>query len=93
MAAGTLALIIPNIFNEDIKSVRIAWFVDGGQVYDVTAKDTQYMTNATGLRYSTGLSLTWMSPMAPLVFSLATPLNERPGDNVQRFAFTFGTVF
>ncbi|HRE30668.1 MAG TPA: BamA/TamA family outer membrane protein, partial [Candidatus Berkiella sp.] len=97
LATGTLALIFPNFFMPDTKSVRLAWFLDGGQVYDLENRESLlYPTesrNPTGLRYSTGLSLTWMSPIAPLVFSLATPLNEHEGDRIQKFAFTFGTVF
>lgn len=103
LATGTAAIIIPNFFSPETKSIRIAWFVDGGQVYDISNKNSPLVPNnvtrnpddnsSIGFRYSTGLSVTWMSPIAPLVFSLATPLNEHEGDKIQRFAFTFGTVF
>lgn len=97
LVTATAALIIPNFFSPDTKSIRMAWFVDGGQVYDLENRQStdnpNESRNPAGLRYSTGLSLTWMSPIAPLVFSLATPLNEHEGDKIQNFAFTFGTVF
>lgn len=97
LISGSAAVVLPNFFSEDLKSVRMAWFVDGGQVYDVRNGESLVVPglsrNPTGLRYSTGLSLTWMSPIAPLVFSLATPLNEHDGDKVQKFAFNFGTGF
>lgn len=97
LATATAALIIPNFFSPETKSIRMAWFVDGGQVYDLTNKQSlvnpNVSRNPTGPRYSTGLSVTWMSPIAPLVFSLATPLNEHEGDKIQKFSFTFGTVF
>lgn len=95
LVAGSVALVLPNLFNLDFKSVRIAWFADGGQVYDLENRTTQagLSRNPDGLRYSTGLSLTWMSPIAPLVFSLAAPLNKHEGDKIKKFAFTFGTAF
>lgn len=97
LVTGTVALIIPTFFAPETKSLRLAWFTDGGQVYDLQNKQSLSPPygnrNPTGLRYSTGLSLTWMSPMAPLVFSIATPLNSHPGDKTQNFSFTFGTVF
>lgn len=96
LVTATAALIIPNFFI-DTKAIRVAWFLDGGQVYDLENRQSttnpNESRNPSGLRYSTGLSLTWMSPIAPLVFSLATPLNEHEGDRIQNFAFTFGTVF
>lgn len=97
LANGTLAMILPNFLSEEVKTVRVAAFIDGGQVYDTHFTrmfgDPALSRNPTGLRYSTGLSLTWMSPMAPMVFSVAYPLNKHPGDWIQIPSFTFGTVF
>ena len=46
------------------------------------------------LRYATGIGLSWFSPFGPLKFSIAQPLNAKPGvDFVQRIQFTFGTAF
>ena len=45
------------------------------------------------LRYSTGLALTWISPVGPIKLSYALPLNKKTGDQVQRFQFQLGTVF
>jgi outer membrane protein insertion porin family len=96
LATGTVALILPN-FGLETKSVRMAWFVDGGQVYDLKLKNSllnpEISRNPTGPRYSTGLSVTWMSPLAPLVFSLSKPLNEHDGDRVQEFSFGFATTY
>ncbi len=86
---GSTGVVIPNFFASDLKSVRTQWFVDAGQVYDTTRSQI----NPDGLRYSTGLSLTWISPLAPLVFSYAIPLNQKTGDRVQRFNFSFATYF
>lgn len=44
-------------------------------------------------RYSTGLALEWITPMGPLQFVFAKPLNEKPGDDTETFEFTMGTRF
>ena len=96
---GSLGLVLPNFIAPESKAIRLQAFVDGGQVYDTRdikrVTDGQFVsvTNQRGLRYSTGLSVTWISPLAPLVFSYALPLNASAGDDVQRFAFSFGTYF
>lgn len=45
------------------------------------------------LRYSVGFGVAWISPLGPLKFSLAFPLNKKDGDDVQRFQFQIGTGF
>ena len=68
------------------KSLRLAWFVDGGNVFN-----NRYELN--NLRYATGLSFAWASPFGPLRLSFAQPLNAKSTDHVQRLQFTFGTAF
>jgi outer membrane protein insertion porin family len=67
-------------------SVRLAWFVDAGNVFAQT-----YQFN--DLRYSTGLAFLWSSPFGPLKLSFANPLNAKSTDSIQRLQFTFGTGF
>ncbi len=70
------------------QALRLAWFVDAGQVYG------QGQPIDLGLlRYSTGLGLSWASPFGPLRLSWGQPLHRREGDNIQRLQFTFGSVF
>ena len=45
------------------------------------------------LRYSVGFGVAWISPLGPLKFSLAVPLNKKDSDDVQRFQFQIGTGF
>ena len=45
------------------------------------------------LRYSTGFGIAWISPLGPLKFSIAFPLNDKEGDDTQRFQFQIGTGF
>ena len=70
------------------KSLRLAVFLDGGQVFGSDQKIAM-----GDLRYSTGIALAWNSPFGPLKLSLAQPLNTTATDRVQRLQFTFGTGF
>jgi outer membrane protein insertion porin family len=77
------------------KSFRMGWFFDAGQVYGEKKVDTSTATYASagGLRYSTGISAAWLSPMGPLKFSLGKPLNKKEGDTSELFQFQLGTTF
>jgi outer membrane protein insertion porin family len=70
------------------RSVRLGAFVDGGWVWGTGEK-----LDFGDLRFSAGLSVAWNSPVGPLKFSLAQPLNDKPEDRIQRFQFQLGTVF
>jgi outer membrane protein insertion porin family len=70
------------------QSLRLAAFLDAGQVYAQGEK-----VDFGQLRYSTGLALAWSSPFGPLRFSIAQPINRQSEDHVQRIQFTFGTGF
>lgn len=70
------------------RSMRLGAFVDGGQVYGLNEK-----LDLSQLRSSAGLSFAWNSPVGPMKFSFARPLNDKPGDDVQRFQFTLGQIF
>ena len=70
------------------RSMRLALFVDAGQVYGVDEK-----MRPSELRYSTGLSFSWNSPMGPFRLSYGRPLNAKPEDQVQHLQFQFGQVF
>jgi outer membrane protein insertion porin family len=45
------------------------------------------------LRYSVGVGIAWISPIGPLKLSYAYPINDKPGDRLQRFQFQIGTGF
>ncbi len=85
---GSAEILFPAPFMKDSKSVRLAAFIDGGNVFnDWSELDMNY------LRFSTGLAVTWISPMGPLRFSVAQPLNSQNGDDIQRFQFQLGQTF
>ncbi|MFO1420792.1 MAG: outer membrane protein assembly factor BamA [Candidatus Competibacteraceae bacterium] len=78
-------MILPVPFLEKSENVRVAAFFDIGNVF-ATPSDF----DANELRYSVGLTGLWISPLGPIVLSLAAPLNEQPGDETEIFQFSFG---
>ena len=98
MVAATINLIFPNPIKPDAESVRTALFFDVGQVYDTKVRrplgdgGTVQQRNSC-LRYTVGLSLSWNSPMGPIMFSLAKPLNAKSGDQKRSFAIGAATHF
>ena len=81
-------LLFPVPFAEDVKGLRMSAFVDAGNVY----KDFDAF-EAADVRYSAGLSATWISPLGPFTLSYAKPLNEKAGDEVQELQFSIGASF
>jgi outer membrane protein insertion porin family len=70
------------------QSVRLSVFADAGEIYD---NGTQ--PELESFRYSAGVGVAWNSPVGPLKFSYGYPLNQKPGDRIQRLQFQVGTVF
>ena len=87
IVVGNAELVTPMPGIKD-KSVRMSVFLDGGAVYGPGD-----LAGSAGMRYSTGLALTWLSPMGPLKFSYGVPLNKQPQDMLQKFQFTMGSMF
>ena len=83
---GELLMPFPGMEKE--RSTRLSAFVDGGAVYGPGD-----LPGSAGMRYSAGMAFTWLSPVGPLKFSYAWPLNRQEVDNVQNFQFTLGSIF
>jgi outer membrane protein insertion porin family len=81
-------LFFPALFFEETKNIRLGMFVDAGNVF-TDVSDFEF----SDLRASTGVSLTWLSPVGALTFSLAEALNDKPGDETEFFQFSIGTLF
>lgn len=76
-------------------TVRLGAFLDVGNVWWTEAEP---LVSPTGfdlgeLRYSTGLSFAWLSPVGALSLSLAYPINAQDEDEEQIFQFSFGQTF
>lgn len=80
------------------RTLRWFTFFDGGWVwgdsYDWNGKVEDGMNiSLSDLRYSVGLGVAWISPLGPLKFSIAKPINDKPGDKTETFQFQIGTGF
>lgn len=82
---GNAEFMFPFPGLENDKSVRMSAFFDTGFAGE--------SYNASDLRFGTGVSVLWVSPMGPLKISVAMPLRSKPGDVKQPFQFTFGGAF
>ncbi|HUQ74651.1 MAG TPA: outer membrane protein assembly factor BamA [Burkholderiales bacterium] len=85
-AVGSLELLFPMPGAAQDPSLRLAAFIDGGNVFAQSFDFSE-------MRYSTGLAFFWASPFGPLRFSFAHPLNAQSTDHLQKLQFTFGTGF
>jgi len=83
---GNAEVFYPLVKGE--KAVRGSLFVDAGQIW---ANGSQ--PEFESFRYSAGVVVQWNSPIGPLKFSYAVPLNAKPDDRQQRFQFQAGTAF
>lgn len=88
-AVGNVELLFPMPGMDKEKSLRLSAFLDGGAVYGALGD----VPGSTGMRYSTGLGLTWFSPAGPIRLSWAKPLNKQSQDKIQNLQFTLGTMF
>jgi outer membrane protein insertion porin family len=70
------------------RTLRLYGFVDAGNVFGETE---QYKLN--DLRVSTGIGISWISPLGPLRIAIATPIRKKPGDRIERLQFQIGTSF
>ena len=72
-------------------AVRLSAFIDGGGIFDKA--EVSAVPASMGMRYSTGVAVTWISPVGPLKLSYGIALQPQPQDMLQRFQFTLGTLF
>jgi outer membrane protein insertion porin family len=87
---NSFEFIFPLPFVKDQRSMRLSYFVDGGNVFD-TNRD--YDFDYEELRWSTGLSLQWNTFIGPLGFSFGKALNAIETDEKQFFQFSLGQPF
>ena len=87
MFTGSLAALFPLPGYKD-KNVRLSTFIDFGDVWGADDK-----IQVKDVRFSTGIAVSWDSPVGPLRFSFAVPFHTSPGDQIERFQFQLGKVF
>jgi len=98
---------VPFIDEAYSRLVRTSLFIDAGEVWDTEfdynavnkencVENCDYLGDYSKpgrLRASVGTQLTWVSPMGPLVFTLAKPIKKYPGDQTELFSFNIGNTF
>ncbi|MBA6391433.1 outer membrane protein assembly factor BamA [Colwellia sp. BRX10-3] len=108
IAIAGLELIVPTPFLDEgfSNSVRSSIFIDAGNVWDTEFNLDDYKdlnsverekiadySDAGRYRASAGLSVQWISPMGPMIFSFAKTLKEVEGDDTEFFSFNIGQTF
>ncbi|MEE8530543.1 MAG: BamA/TamA family outer membrane protein, partial [Nitrosomonadaceae bacterium] len=89
LTVGSVEILFPMPGLENDKSVRLGGFLDAGTVWGPNG----LFPDSEGMRYSAGISGTWISPMGPLKVSIAYPINDDINDRTQPFQFQFGQQF
>jgi outer membrane protein insertion porin family len=85
-AALELQAPFPGAGND--RTLRVFAFLDAGNVY---AEGEKF--GLKDLRASTGLGLSWISPVGPLRLAIANPIRKQAGDKIQKLQFQIGTTF
>ncbi|MGK0500719.1 MAG: outer membrane protein insertion porin family, partial [Oceanicoccus sp.] len=96
LVEGGAELLFPLPFIKDQRSVRTAFFIDFGNVFDTDCGSSQLnctKIDAGELRYSFGVGLSWITGFGPLTFSYAKPFNDSEEDETEAFQFSLGRSF
>ena len=108
MAIAGIELIVPTPFLDESysNSVRTSIFWDAGSVWDTEFNVADYQdlapneyekivdfSDPTRFRSSVGISIQWLSPMGPMIFSFSKSIREEEGDDTEGFSFNIGKTF
>lgn len=109
LLGGVELIVPTPFVEEDMdNSVRTSLFIDAGNVWDTEFdydkyRDYAVYTDRYGdlldyadwslYRASTGISVQWISPMGPMVFSFSRAITSRDGDDAKFFTFNIGQTF
>jgi outer membrane protein insertion porin family len=101
---GTIGLIVPLPFAQE--TFRTTAFIDFGNAYSAISPMVDPVIpycaglgasagcqDAGALRFTAGVAFEWRSPMGPLLFSVAIPLNKGKLDRTDNPQFTVSTGF
>ena len=81
---------LPQILQEN-QNIDFLFFIDVGNVWGVDYSSS--ISDSNIIRSSAGLGVDWFTPIGPLNFSLAQPINKADTDSTETFRFNLGTTF
>lgn len=97
---GTVEVIFPLPFIDNQNAFQTSLFYDVGNTYltDCYAVESGPSRCSSGvemsdLRSSVGIGFSWLTPVGPLTFSFAEPVDTNQGDDTQFFQFSLGQSF
>lgn len=85
---GTVEVLAPFPGAGNDRTLRLFAFIDAGNVF---AENQKY--SFKDVRASTGVGLSWVSPVGPLRLAIANPIRKQAGDKIQKLQFQIGTTF
>ena len=88
--AANFDLSLPNFFPES-SNTDVSLFLDAGNVWGVDYDDA--IDDSNELRSSTGLGISWISPVGPMTFTFSQNLSKASTDKTESFNFNLGTTF
>ena len=77
-------------FTESSKT-DVGLFFDVGNVWGVDYDDS--IDNSNNIGSSAGVTASWISPLGPMTFVLATDISKASTDKTETFNFNLGTSF
>ena len=77
---------VPGTGND--RTLRVFGYLDIGNVWGSNEEIT-----LDSLRASGGIGMSWLSPVGPLKLSYGVPIQQKPGDRIQKLQFQIGTAF
>ncbi|QFQ32076.1 outer membrane protein assembly factor BamA [Buchnera aphidicola (Aphis gossypii)] len=100
MFISNLELIVPIPFlkEENTHFFRSSFFLDAGNIWDTRLKQKKdtfssqliNFSNLTNIYSSIGFALQWFSPIGPLMFSYAYPIQKNENNQLEAFQFNIG---
>lgn len=96
LTEASLELIFPLPFIEDNRQFRPVLFIDAGNVFNTNCPEVSEVCSdfdAGEIRYSAGLSVTWLTGLGPMTFGIAKPFNAGEFDEKESFQFELGRTF
>ena len=88
--AANFDLSLPNFFPES-SNTDVSLFLDAGNVWGVDYDAA--IDDSNELRSSTGLGISWISPVGPMTFTFSQNLSKASTDKTESFNFNLGTTF